>query len=478
MTRELFDHGDSLWPAIVRGITPLDALLLASVPLALVGVYLLPTATREALVFEYARPSIRTAFAAPFVHFDAAHLLFNLLAYALVVPLLYALSLTAGRRRQFRAVFVALLVSSPILLSYLNLTIVRDGVTFGFSGVLMAYYGYLPLVLAEHAESRLALGRTRTVAPLLFFVGLELSLDQLFSNRVGFARAGAMDVGISLPVGFALGLAFGFTWLEAAFIALIVFNSSTVSIAKSLIDLELIANPESDEILGVIVIEDILTALGFAVLSVFLVGGRVLDRPVGPLFGGTARCGVLWLWCAGAAVHHGLGRALLARCRCCRRRRWADGRRERGRRRVSGRNGLRSNQPHRTTRRPRPGPLRRDVLSRGRLADQSRSSGRRTRVRARRQRRDHVGTTGGVDSSLAAPTDWTGTDRFASAVRSHREASSRSSSRRSLPLLGRPPALLETIPAFTVRYVLVTSILGTILVRSADSVSTLLFCRR
>ena len=111
------------------------------------------------------------------------------------------------------------------------------------------------------------------VVLLLFFVGLELGLDQLFSNRIGFARAGAMDVGISLPVGFALGLAFGFTWLEAAFIALIVFNSSTVSIAKSLIDLEWIANPESDGILGVIVIEDILTALGFAVLSVFLVGG-------------------------------------------------------------------------------------------------------------------------------------------------------------------------------------------------------------
>ena len=194
MTRELFDHGDSLWPAIVRGITPLDALLLASVPLALVGVYLLPTATREALVFEYARPSIRTAFAAPFVHFDAAHLLFNLLAYALVVPLLYALSLTAGRRRQFRAVFVALLVSSPILLSYLNLTIVRDGVTFGFSGVLMAYYGYLPLVLAEHAESRLALGRTRTVAPLLFFVGLTLvtiqTLRAVLANPVTVAVDG------------------------------------------------------------------------------------------------------------------------------------------------------------------------------------------------------------------------------------------------------------------------------------------------
>jgi CPA2 family monovalent cation:H+ antiporter-2 len=111
------------------------------------------------------------------------------------------------------------------------------------------------------------------VVLLLFFVGLELSLDQLFSNRVKFLRAGSVDIGISLPLGVVLGLAFGFTWLEAGFIALIVFNSSTVIIAKSLIDLGWIVNPESQAILGVIVIEDVLTALGFALLSVFLVGG-------------------------------------------------------------------------------------------------------------------------------------------------------------------------------------------------------------
>ncbi|MFC4452045.1 MULTISPECIES: cation:proton antiporter [Halorussus] len=111
------------------------------------------------------------------------------------------------------------------------------------------------------------------VVLLLFFVGLELSLEQLFTNRIRFLRAGAVDIGISLPLGIALGLAFGFTWLEAGFIALIVFNSSTVIIAKSLIDLGWIVDPESQAILGVIVIEDILTALGFALLSVFLVGG-------------------------------------------------------------------------------------------------------------------------------------------------------------------------------------------------------------
>jgi CPA2 family monovalent cation:H+ antiporter-2 len=119
------------------------------------------------------------------------------------------------------------------------------------------------------------------VVLLLFFVGLELSLDQLLANRTRFLRAGAVDVGISVPLGVALGLAFGFSWLEAGFVALVVFNSSTVIIAKSLIDLGWVADPEGQTILGVVVIEDVVTAVGFAVLSVFLLGGGDVSAVVG-----------------------------------------------------------------------------------------------------------------------------------------------------------------------------------------------------
>ena len=143
-------------------------------------------------------------------------------------------------------------------------------------GILVGPYapsvGGVSLTLVESPEVIRLLSDLGVVL-LLFFVGLELSLEQLLSNRIRFARAGAVDIGVSLPLGAVLGLAFGFTLLEAAFVALIVFNSSTVIIAKSLIDLGWIADTESQAILGVIVIEDVLTALGFAVLSVFLLGG-------------------------------------------------------------------------------------------------------------------------------------------------------------------------------------------------------------
>jgi hypothetical protein len=168
------------WRSIRERPSLADALLLVIVPAALIGVYALPVATREALVFRYVDPTIKTAFAAPFVHFEASHLLFNLLGYGLIVGMLYALSVASGHRGEFRIVFVSLLVVGPLVLSYLNLTIVRLGVTFGFSGVLMAFYGYLPLSIAEYLESRFQLGRSRTLAPLFFFIGLTLTTVQIF----------------------------------------------------------------------------------------------------------------------------------------------------------------------------------------------------------------------------------------------------------------------------------------------------------
>jgi CPA2 family monovalent cation:H+ antiporter-2 len=115
------------------------------------------------------------------------------------------------------------------------------------------------------------------VVLLLFFVGLELSLEQLVRNRRSFLTAGAVDISVSLPLGFVLGIAVGFSVVESLFLALIVFNSSTVIIAKSLLDMGWVANPEGDAILGVVVIEDIVTALAFAALSAVVLGGADAD---------------------------------------------------------------------------------------------------------------------------------------------------------------------------------------------------------
>ncbi|WP_277539959.1 hypothetical protein [Haloarcula laminariae] len=154
--------------------TAADLLLVLAVPAALLAAATLPLSVRRSLVFEYADPTLYTATVSAFVHVGPGHLAVNLAGYALVVPVAYLLSVANGERRRFRVAFVSLLVACPPLLSYLNLAIVRTGGSAGFSGVLLALYGYLPLALATHAERQFDIGRRRTTAPLLFFVGLTL----------------------------------------------------------------------------------------------------------------------------------------------------------------------------------------------------------------------------------------------------------------------------------------------------------------
>jgi len=173
--------------------TAADLLLLAAVPAVLVAVATLPPSVRQSLVFEYGDPTLWTAVASSFVHISPGHLAVNLVGYALVVPVVYLLSVASGERRRFHVVFVSLLAVCPFVLSYLNLTIVRSAGAAGFSGVVLALYGYLPLALATHAETQFGVGRRRTTAPLLFFAGLTL---------IALLTLGAvLTYGVTVPYG-------------------------------------------------------------------------------------------------------------------------------------------------------------------------------------------------------------------------------------------------------------------------------------
>lgn len=170
--------GESRPPGLVETVRQrarfYDAVLLVSVPLALVAVFVSPTALRRSLVFEYTDPSLPAAFASAFVHFDRLHLFVNLTTYAVVVSVVFTLAVASDYRRQFYVVFFNFVLVLPVLLSYLNLSVLRSSVGFGFSGVVMAFAGYLPLALAEYAETQFDIGPRTAVAPVLFFLSLGL----------------------------------------------------------------------------------------------------------------------------------------------------------------------------------------------------------------------------------------------------------------------------------------------------------------
>lgn len=172
-------HRSQREPIAVRAsirdaVEPVDILLLAAVPVVLVSVYLLPLSTRRTLVLAYVEPTPVTAFTSHFVHLDLSHLGVNVLTYLVLVPVIYLMCLLSGNRGRFWSVFVTIVFAFPFAVSALNVALVRPRIGLGFSSLLMAFLGFLPIAfvwfVGSHFDPRLDLEH----APALFFVGTGL----------------------------------------------------------------------------------------------------------------------------------------------------------------------------------------------------------------------------------------------------------------------------------------------------------------
>ena len=136
--------------------------------------------------------------------------------------------------------------------------------------------GGVSLTLVERSEF-IDLFAELGVVFLLFFIGVEFSVAKLLAEPRRIVAAGGVDLVVNVVLGFVLGLAFGFTLLESFFLAAIVYPSSSAVITKSLIDLGWIADPESEGILGVLVVEDVVMAIYLAILAALAIGGPLSD---------------------------------------------------------------------------------------------------------------------------------------------------------------------------------------------------------
>jgi len=151
-----------------------DVALLVSIPLVLVGVYGLPEATRAALVFETAAPTVTTAYTAHFVHMVGFHLVGNLSVYLLVAPLTYLLCVLADRRQLFVLTLLTLLVVFPFALSGMQLLFPRERTVFGFSGINAGFFGLLYVSLISYVNRTLSRRVEIEHAPALLFFSVGL----------------------------------------------------------------------------------------------------------------------------------------------------------------------------------------------------------------------------------------------------------------------------------------------------------------
>ncbi len=111
---------------------------------------------------------------------------------------------------------------------------------------------------------------------LMFFVGLEFSVTKLRKVRRPAIILSVFNIGLNLFTGILLGTALGWPFMDTLFLALIVSMSCAGVAVKSLLEMERLNNPETDFLLGVMVVQDFISSIFLA-----LVGGLVVKSGTG-----------------------------------------------------------------------------------------------------------------------------------------------------------------------------------------------------
>lgn len=140
-------------------------------------------------------------------------------------------------------------------------------------GLLLGPYGVVTVYeTSEITEVLAELG----IVLLLFYMGLEFSLPRFLEGGRHTMIAGLLDL-LNFALGFGLGMILGFGWLAALFLGGIVYISSSGVIAKLLTERDLIANPEAERTLGVLVFEDLAMVVILGGLGLLTAGGGLVD---------------------------------------------------------------------------------------------------------------------------------------------------------------------------------------------------------
>jgi len=118
---------------------------------------------------------------------------------------------------------------------------------------------------------------------LLFYMGLEFSLRRFVEGGRATLYAGAVDL-LNLLAGVSVGLLLGLGWLAALFLGGIVYISSSGVIAKLLVERNLVAYPEAERTLGVLVFEDLAMIFVLGGLSLLTAEGGLMTLAGAALF--------------------------------------------------------------------------------------------------------------------------------------------------------------------------------------------------
>jgi monovalent cation:H+ antiporter-2, CPA2 family len=110
---------------------------------------------------------------------------------------------------------------------------------------------------------------------LLFFLGLEFSLERITGARRLVVVGGMVDLAVNAGLGLVLGVALLGWGPEAVLLAGLVYISSSGIVTRALFDLRRLADDETDLVLGVLVFEDLAIALFLGIAAALATGEAV-----------------------------------------------------------------------------------------------------------------------------------------------------------------------------------------------------------
>lgn len=155
-------------------------------------------------------------------------------------------------------------------------TKVNQSLTAVFIVVGMILQNFFPVTIITEFIATLG------IIFMLFMFGLEFSIGSLVDNQRKIFVNGIYDLLFNFPFGMLLGWILGYDLIQTLLLAGIVYVTSSVIVAKSIIDLKRSANPETEYILNVLIFEDMFIA-AFLACIVGIVNYGHLDA-IGMLF--------------------------------------------------------------------------------------------------------------------------------------------------------------------------------------------------
>jgi monovalent cation:H+ antiporter-2, CPA2 family len=180
---------------------------------------------------------------------------------------------------------IAYILKQPLILGFL------------VAGILIGPFGPFSLI---NDTSTLNSFSDIAIVLLLFGVGLTFPISHLrMIGKIG-ATIAVIEVLIMLAIGFGVAMMFGWSIIDAMFLAAALSISSTAVIIKVLEEMDVIQEPSSMLIIGVLVIEDLIAAVMISMLHSTVVAGTFSIEQamwkvaeIGLFIGGTVVLGCL-----------------------------------------------------------------------------------------------------------------------------------------------------------------------------------------